>query len=42
MDRVLSQQEIDDAFKQAHEGILDADPGAKGQLYDFRRTDRIA
>lgn len=42
MDRVLSQQEIDDAFKQAHERVVDEDAAARGQLYDFRRTDRIA
>ncbi len=40
MDRVLSQQEIDDAFRQAHETRLAED--ARGQIYDFRRTDRIA
>ncbi|HUA87305.1 MAG TPA: flagellar motor switch protein FliM [Bryobacteraceae bacterium] len=41
MDRVLSQQEIDDAFRHAHEQRL-AEDAVKGQLYDFRRTDRIA
>ena len=40
MDRVLTQQEIDDAFRHAHERGLDED--GKGQIYDFRRTDRIA
>lgn len=41
MDRVLSQQEIDDAFRHAHEGAPEPDAG-KDKLYDFRRTDRIA
>src|SRR5579862_4729200 len=41
MDRVLSQQEIDDAFKQAH-GLSSEESTAKAQVYDFRRTDRIA
>lgn len=40
MDRVLSQQEIDNAFKAGRDS---ADPGsAKAEIYDFRRTDRIA
>ena len=42
MDRVLSQQEIDDAFKHAKDRAPEEDPGSKAQLYDFRRTDRIA
>ena len=40
MDRVLSQQEIDNAFKAGREAV--ASPSGKAELYDFRRTDRIA
>jgi len=41
MDRVLSQQEIDDAFKHARHVPGDG-AGSKAEPYDFRRTDRIA
>ncbi len=40
MDRVLSQQEIDDAFRHAHRRALSDD--GRSEPYDFRRTDRIA
>lgn len=42
-DRVLSQQEIDNAFRKArdHQGTQD-DVASKAEIYDFRRTDRIA
>ncbi len=42
MDRVLTQQEIDNAFKMARDPAKDDDPAIKAQTYDFRRTDRIA
>jgi flagellar motor switch protein FliM len=41
MDRVLSQQEIDNAFKKARPAD-GAGEAVKAQPYDFRRTDRIA
>src|SRR5277367_5938705 len=37
MDRVLTQQEIDNAFKKDREA-----PEEAAQVYDFSRTDRIA
>lgn len=40
MDRVLSQQEIDNAFKVNREA--EKETAAKVEVYDFRRTDRIA
>lgn len=40
MDRVLTQQEIDNAFRAGREAA--ADPAGKIEAYDFRRTDRIA
>ncbi len=40
MDRVLTQQEIDNAFKAGRESASDA--SMKAEVYDFRRTDRIA
>ena len=41
MDRLLSQQEIDNAFKTANaQAVVDDEP--KAEPYDFRRTDRIA
>jgi flagellar motor switch protein FliM len=40
VDRVLSQQEIDNAFRATREAA--DDPAAKAEIYDFRRTDRIA
>ena len=41
-DRVLSQEEIDNVFKQLKDGAADDDPAKKAQVYDFRRPDRIA
>ncbi len=41
VNRVLSQQEIDNAFRQARPNA-GGDETAKAQPYDFRRTDRIA
>lgn len=40
MDRVLSQQEIDNAFKVGREAPEDL--SSRAEVYDFRRTDRIA
>src|SRR5579883_1966322 len=41
MDRLLSQQEIDNAFRSARDTGAD-NAGPKAETYDFRRTDRIA
>src|SRR5579883_664138 len=41
MDRLLSQQEIDNAFKAAQSQATEPD-APKAEAYDFRRTDRIA
>jgi len=42
MDRVLSQDEIDNVFKNLRDGGADDDPAKRAQPYDFRRPDRIA
>jgi flagellar motor switch protein FliM len=42
VDRVLSQEEIDNVFKKLRETASDEDPAKKAQVYDFRRPDRIA
>jgi flagellar motor switch protein FliM len=42
VDRVLSQEEIDNVFKKLRETAADDDPSKKAQVYDFRRPDRIA
>src|ERR1700722_220029 len=42
MDRVLSQKEIDDAFKHARDPVEEENAVLKTEIYDFRRTDRIA
>src|SRR5260221_5684175 len=42
MDRVLSQEEIDNVFKKLRETAADEDPSHKALVYDFRRPDRIA
>lgn len=42
MDRVLSQEEIDDVFRNLREAPPEEDPASKAQPYDFRRPDRIA
>src|SRR5882724_6268063 len=41
-DRVLSQEEIDDVFKNLRDSQQDDDPAKKALVYDFRRPDRIA
>ncbi len=42
MDRVLSQEEIDNVFRNLRETTIDDDPSRRAQAYDFRRPDRIA
>ncbi len=42
MDRVLSQEEIDNVFKKLRETAAEQDTSRKAQVYDFRRPDRIA
>jgi flagellar motor switch protein FliM len=41
MDRVLSQEEIDDVFRNLRE-VPEDDPAKRALPYDFRRPDRIA
>ncbi len=41
-DRVLSQDEIDKVFRNAHNTQAQADSTRRAQPYDFRRPDRIA
>jgi len=41
-DRVLSQEEIDDVFRNLRDLPEDDDPAKRAQPYDFRRPDRIA
>lgn len=41
-DRVLSQHEIDNVFRNLREQTSQADPGRSALPYDFRRPDRIA
>ncbi len=41
-DRVLSQDEIDSVFRNAHGASKQDDPSRRAQPYDFRRPDRIA
>jgi flagellar motor switch protein FliM len=41
-DRVLSQDEIDSVFRNAHGASRLDDPSRRAQPYDFRRPDRIA
>jgi flagellar motor switch protein FliM len=41
-ERVLSQEEIDNAFRNLREQSGDDDPSRRAQAYDFRRPDRIA
>jgi len=41
-DRVLSQEEIDDVFRNLRDSPEDDDPAKRAQPYDFRRPDRIA
>jgi flagellar motor switch protein FliM len=42
MDRVLSQEEIDDVFRNLRETPAEQDAAAQAEPYDFRRPDRIA
>src|SRR2546421_9706892 len=41
-DRVLSQQEMDDVFRNLRDAQPEHDPSKRAQVYDFRRPDRIA
>ena len=41
-DRVLSQEEIDDVFRNLRDASADEDPALHAEPYDFRRPDRIA
>src|SRR6266702_7951487 len=41
-DRVLSQQEIDNVFRNLRDTPAEDDPSKRAQPYDFRRPDRIA
>ena len=42
VDRVLSQEEIDDVFRNLRETPGEEDPALRAEPYDFRRPDRIA
>jgi len=42
MERVLSQEEIDDVFRNLRDTPADDDPSKRAEPYDFRRPDRIA
>jgi flagellar motor switch protein FliM len=42
MDRVLSQDEIDNVFRNMRDSSKDDDPAKRAVPYDFRRPDRIA
>jgi flagellar motor switch protein FliM len=42
IDRVLSQEEIDNVFKSRRDTVVAEDPKKKAITYDFRRPDRIA
>ena len=41
-DRILSQDEIDNVFRNLRDSGQDEAPSQKAQVYDFRRPDRIA
>lgn len=41
-DRVLSQEEIDNVFRNVRDTPEEGDPAKRAQPYDFRRPDRIA
>src|ERR1700761_6808156 len=41
-DRLLSQEEIDNVFRNVRDVPEDDDPAKRAQPYDFRRPDRIA
>src|SRR6202162_3167325 len=42
LERVLSQEEIDDVFRNLRDSPVDEDPAKYSLPYDFRRPDRIA
>src|SRR5271154_687969 len=42
LDRLLSQEEIDDVFRNLRDAPADEDPAIRAEPYDFRRPDRIA
>jgi flagellar motor switch protein FliM len=42
VDRVLSQEEIDDVFRNLRDAPVEEDPALRAEPYDFRRPDRIA
>src|SRR5271155_3275386 len=42
VDRLLSQEEIDDVFRNLRDTPADEDPALRAEPYDFRRPDRIA
>src|SRR5271169_2979138 len=42
VDRVLSQEEIDDVFRNLRDTAVEEDPALRAEPYDFRRPDRIA
>ena len=42
VDRVLSQEEIDDVFRNLRDAPAEEDPALRAEPYDFRRPDRIA
>src|ERR1700680_443068 len=42
MERVLSQEEIDDGFRNPRDIPPEEDPAKRAEPYDFRRPDRIA
>src|ERR1700726_670372 len=42
MERVLSQEEIDDVFRHLRDTPVEDDPTKRALPYDFRRPDRIA
>src|SRR6266850_6899279 len=41
-DTALSQQEMEDVFRNLSNAQQDDDPSKRAQTYDFRRPDRIA
>src|SRR5882672_545360 len=41
-DTALSQEEMDDVFRNLRDARQDDDPSNRAQTYDFRRPDRIA
>ena len=41
-DTALSQQQMDDVFRNLHDSQQDDDPSKRAKTYDFRRPDRIS